>query len=212
MKNPPHGGLVPISGSVSFETRAILQAAGDGNISEGLRRALALPTTTLSGAVRVMHPALLLPDPEKADGPAVLAMPGGIIAHGIGPAGLIIDAESDRLLITGINREISTELNINRLATLAARFLPAVLACCCSDAQADEFGQPIGCGLLLQRLSHGLIEIVAEGQAGAAVVLPLRHALQLAAELSALLSRRVAEHQDAIAQLSRSITREEAPA
>ncbi len=211
MKNPPHGGLVPISGSVSFETRQILREAGNGNISEGLRLALELPTTTLSGAVRVMHPALL-PNPETADGPAVLATPAGIIAHGIGPAGLIVDAEDGKLLITGIPNEIGCDLCIHRLATLAARFLPAVLACCCSDAQADEFGQPVGCGLLVQRLSHGLIEIVAEGQAGAAVVLPLRHALQLAAELSALLSRRIAEHQDQITDLNAALTREEAPA
>lgn len=211
MTKAPKGGLVPISGSVSFETREIIRAAGDGNVSEGLRLALELPTRTLSGAVRVMHPALL-PDPEKADGPAVLAMPAGIVAHGIGPAGLVIDVEEGQLMITGIPDEIGCHLCIHRLATLAARFLPAVLACCCADAHADEFGQEVGCGLLVRRLSHGLVEIAAQGQRGAAVVLPLRQALQLAAELSALLSRRVAEHQDQVVGLNAALTREETPA
>ena len=211
MTKPPKSGLVAISGSVSFETREILRAAGDGNISEGLRLALELPTRTLSGAVRVMHPALL-PNPETVDGPAVLATPAGIIAHGIGPAGLIFDIEESQLLITGIPDEIGSHLCIHRLATLAARFLPAVLVCCASDEHADETAHPVGCGLLVRRLSHGLIEVAAQGQPAAAVVLPLRHALQLAAELSALLSRRVAEHQDQIADLNATLSRDEVPA
>lgn len=211
MTKAPKGGLVPISGSVSFETREIIRAAGDGNISEGLRLALELPTRTLSGAIRVMHPALL-PDPETVDGPAVLAMPAGIIAHGVGPAGLIFDLEDGQLLMTGIPEEIGAHLCLGRLATLAGRMLPAVLACCASDAHADEFGQEVGCGLLVRRLSHGLIEITAQGQRGAAVVLPLRQALQLAAELSALLSRRVAEHQDQISDLNATLNRDEVAA
>jgi hypothetical protein len=196
MKNPPAKGLVPISGSVS---------------SEGLRLALELPTRTLSGAVRVMHPSLL-PDPETADGPAVLAMPGGIVAHGVGPAGLIVDVETSQLHVTGISHEISTDLSIQTLATLAAHTLPAVLSCCVPSEHADEFGRPISAGLLVRRLSAGLIEFVVQGHPGSAVVLPLRQALQLAAELAALLSHRVAEHQEHVAALHAAITREEAPA
>lgn len=220
MTIPPASGLVNISGSVDTTTREILRAAGDGNISAGLRLALELPTRTLSGARWIAHPALL-PDPQTADGPEVLAMPGGIVAHGVGPAGLIVDAENDRLLITGINHnipivdrahELATELTLRTLATLAARILPAVLAACANEQQADQFGQSIGAGLLLRRLSHGLIEIAAQGQPGATVVLPVRQALQFAAELSALLSRRVAQHQEQIADLNAAAARVEAAA
>jgi hypothetical protein len=189
MTHPPDSGLVPISGSVDFATREILRAAGDGNVSAGLRRALELPSTTLSGAQWIAHPALL-PNPETADGPAVLAMPGGIVAHGVGPAGLIADVETSRLYITGISHEISTDLSIQALATLAAHTLP----------HADHHGHPIGAGLVVRRLSAGLVEFSVHGHPASAVVLPFRQALQLAAELAALLSRRVAQHQEQVAR------------
>lgn len=211
MTHPPDSGLVPISGSVDFATREILRAAGDGNVSAGLRRALELPSTTLSGAQWIAHPALL-PNTETADGPAVLAMPGGIVAHGVGPAGLIADVETSRLYITGISHEISTDLSIQALATLAAHTLPAVLACCGADPHAIHHSHPIGAGLVVRRLSAGLVEFSVHGHPASAVVLPLRQALQLAAELAALLSRRVAQHQEQVASLHAAITREEAPA
>lgn len=210
MSHLPDSGLVPVSGSVPPAVREVLRAAGNGNISAGLRLVLEQPTRTPSGAQWIACPALL-PDPETADGPAVLACSAGVIAHGIGPAALVLDMEAGRIDLVGVPHPIAGDLSLSALATLAARLLPAVLAACAPD-QVDEFGAAVGCGLLVCRLAPGLVQIVAQGQPGATILLPCRQALQLAAELSALLARRVEAHQDAIAGLNALAAREEVTA
>ncbi len=211
MTSKPTNGLVQISGSVDPAVREILRAAGNGSISAGLRLALEVPTRTASGAAWIAHPALL-PDPAEADSPAVLATPVGVIAHGVGPAGLVVDMEAGQAVFAGVGAELAVDLPLSGLATIAGRLLPAVLACCAADQRAHATGTAIGAGLVVGRLSHGLIEIAAKGQADAAIVLPLRQALQLAAELAALLARRVAEHQETVAELNAAVARAEAAA
>jgi hypothetical protein len=203
MSTPPIGGLVSVSGMVTRPVRDRLKSIGQGNVSQGLRAALAAPATTSSGAIWAGHPSEL-PDPETAEGPAVIATPAGIVVHGIGPASLILDIEASELVFVPSGAPgVARPLDVAALAALAGR-LPAAVLACVSD-QSDQFGHDVPAGLHLSRLAPGLIEINPAGSGhrgdGCSVVLSVRHALIFAAEALALLARRVAAEQSRIKAL-----------
>jgi len=202
---PTTSGLVCISAMIPARQRAALCAIGEGNLSLGLRRALAIPPTTSSGALWVQS-ACLLPDPATADGPGVIACPDGVVAHGCTPSALVLDAAAGTTVFTAGDGspDISTELSISALAALAGRLTGAVLACCDGRSPADEFGHDLPAGLHISRLAPGLVRIAASGASGS-VVLPIRTALQLAAEVASLFARRFALHQQAVVELNNTL-------
>ena len=210
MNKPPNKkgstGLVTISAVVTAEMRDGLRSWGNGNLSEGLRLAISEPHTSPSGAAWITNP-LQLPDPTSCDGPEVLAMPHGLIAHGIAATTFLIDFEAGELSFLAPGGGVSVEFTLADLALLAGRLPAVVIACCEPDPGADEFGRSIG-GVHVTRLRHGLIELRPGGPSSredCAVALPIRQALQLVAEVVALLARRVEHHQLAVKELNSSL-------
>jgi hypothetical protein len=204
MASPPNKqGMALVSAWVPQTVKERLKSSGGGNLSLGLRAALAAPATTSSGAIWVGHPSEL-PDPETAEGPAVIATPAGMVVHGIGPASLILDIEANELVfVPSGGPGVARPLDVAALAAFAGR-LPAAVLACVSD-QSDQFGHDVPAGLHLSRLAPGLIEINPAGSGhrgdGCSVVLSVRHALIFAAEALALLARRVAAEQSRIKAL-----------
>ena len=207
MNKPPNKkgstGLVTISAVVTAEMRDGLKDWGNGNISEGLRLAISEPHTSPSGAAWITNP-VQLPDPTSCDGPEVLAMPHGLMAHGIGATTFLIDMEAGELSFLAPTGGVSVEFTLADLALVAGRLPAVVIACCEPGPNADEFGHSVG-GIHVTRLRHGLIELRPGGPSGGdscAVALPIRQALQLVAEVTSLLARRVEFHQLAVKELN----------
>ena len=197
---PYLGDPVTISAVITTGLKARLLELGGGNLSAGLRLQMAQPTTTPSEAVWCSHPEQL-PDPEAATAPSVIACPAGVVAHGVGAASLILDCEGGEILLLDGDdaNAIVRPLSLANLADLAAALLPAVLAVVnpnCPPAAR------LPLGLCVQRLAPG---IVAIGAGAVLVALPLRHALQLCAEVASLLARRLADRQVAIHGLERAL-------
>ena len=209
MKDQPNKGktgLVTVSAVMPAAMRDGLRDWGNGNISEGLRLAISEPHTSPSGAAWITNP-VQLPDPTSCEGPEVMALPHGVMAHGIAATTFLIDMEAGELSFLAPGGGVSVEFTLADLALLAGRLPAVVIACCEPDPGADEFGRSIG-GVHVTRLRHGLIELRPGGPSGTdscAVALPIRQALQLAAEVVALLSRRVIHHQHAVAGLNSSL-------
>ncbi len=166
---------------------------GDGNLSAGLRLALEQPTTTGSGAIWA-NCRCELPDPEQSTGPAVIGCVPGVIAHGIGPVALVIDMQAGEIVFSdGETQSPAHPLDLSLLAALAMELPRAVIG-----ATGSDQAFPLPGGLTVRRVAPGLLEVAA-GRVG--VLLPLRQALQLAAEVGALLARSVAATQDTVIRL-----------
>jgi hypothetical protein len=207
MNKPPNKkgstGLVTISAVVTAAMRDGLKDWGAGNLSEGLRLAISEPHQSPSGAAWITNP-VQLPDPTSCEGPEVLAMPHGLMAHGIAATTFLIDMEAGELSFLAPGGGVSVEFTLADLALIAGRLPTVVIACCDNSLNPDEFGHSIG-GVHVTRLRHGLIEIRPGGLSGGdscAVALPIRQALQLVAEVLALLARRVEHHQLAVKELN----------
>lgn len=193
MSRRPRERLHPVSSSITTRQRDRLMQLGDGNLSAGLRLALEQPTTTASGATWAETPADL-PQPEQATGPAVIACPVGVVAHGIGAIALVIDMEGGEILFSdGEAKTPGRPLDLSLLAGLAMELGRAVIG-----ATGSDQAFPLPGGLMVRRVAPGLLEVAA-GRVG--VLLPLRQALQLAAEVGALLARSVAATQDTVIRL-----------
>jgi hypothetical protein len=209
MNKPPNKkgttGLVTISAVVTAAMRDGLKEWGDGNISEGLRLAISEPHQSPSGAAWITNP-VQLPDPTSCEGPDVLAMPHGLMAHGIAATTFLIDMEAGELSFLAPGGGVSVEFSLADLALVAAR-LPAVVIACCEPTGLDDRGQNVG-GILVRRLAHGLIELAPTGPSGSvdcAVALPIRTALQFVAEVTGLLARRFEARQLAITELNNTL-------
>jgi hypothetical protein len=165
--------------------------------------AISEPHTSPSGAAWITNP-VQLPDPTSCEGPEVLAMPHGLMAHGIAANTLLIDFEAGELSFLAPTGGVSVEFTLADLALLAGRLPAVVIACCDNSLNPDEFGHAIG-GVHVTRLRHGLIELRPGGPSGGdscAVALPIRQALQLVAEVTSLLARRVEFHRLAVKELN----------
>jgi hypothetical protein len=210
MKTSPKKGkenLVQVSAFVSAQQREDLHTWGDGNVSEGLRRAISTPHHAPSGAMWI-ECACQLPNPAKCRGPQVWATPDVLLVYGVGPTSIAIDCEDGTLaFVTPTGGGATTDFNLADLAQLAGRLPGAVIATCAPDHRRDDRGQNIG-AVSVTALAHGLIELRPTGPSGSvdcAVALPLRQALQFVAEVAGLLARRVEAHQLAIAELNHSL-------
>jgi hypothetical protein len=208
METQPKAGekkLVQVSAVVPAAMRDGLKAWGGGNISEGIRLAVSEPHQSPSGAAWIQSPIQLQNNTGNA-GPEVAAMPHGVVAHGITGNALLIDMEGNELcFIVPGGDGLAVEITLADLALIAGR-LPAVVIACC-DETINEFGHEIG-GILCRALRPGLLEIRPGGPSGTdacAVVLPVLHALQLAAEVVSLLARRVELHQLTVCELNARI-------
>ena len=210
MKDKPNKkgttGLVTISAVVTAAMRDGLKDWGNGNLSEGLRLAISEPHTSPSGAAWITSP-VQLQNPTGCTGPEVAAMPHGVIAHGITGNAVLLDMEAGELsFLAPGGTGVCVDLTLSDLALISCGLPSAVYACCGPDPR-DEFGAAIG-GLHCTRLRPGLIEIRPGGPSGTdacAVVLPVNHALQLVAEVVALLARRVEHHQLTVIELNHRI-------
>jgi hypothetical protein len=184
--------------------RDALREIGGGNISAGIRTVASQPHQSPSGAAWVTTPSQL-PDPATCTGPGVMATPAGVVAHGIAAGSIVIDCEADELSILVPDGGVSTRISMADLGLLAGR-LPAAILATLTPEPINEFGHDLPCGLHLTGLGHGLVEISAQGAGhhspAAAVALPLRLALQLAAETLGLLSRRVEHHSLTVQELN----------
>ena len=193
-------GMLTVSAVITRQMKADLLALGHGNLSHGLRIALADPTVTPSGATWIARPGQL-PSPNNATGPSVIACEAGIVAHGIGPASLVADTEAGELLLIDGSGDGSTyPLDLQALAALAGSMPAAVLASFNIHGPDVVF---LPAGLEVRRLARGVVSI---GTADLAIVLPIRTAIQLAAEVCALLSRRVEATQRTIGALEQQLT------
>ena len=210
MQTTPKKGkenLVQVSAFVSREQRDDLHTWGDGNVSEGLRRAISTPHHAPSGAMWI-ECACQLPNPAHCTGPQVWATPDVLLAYGVGPVSLALDCEDGTLsFITPTGGGATTAFSLADLAQLAGRLPGAVIATCAPDHHRDDRGQNIG-AITVTALGHGLIELRPSGPSGSvdcAVALPIRTALQFVAEVAGLLARRVEAHQLAIAELNHNL-------
>jgi hypothetical protein len=207
MPSKPKPGMVLVSAWLPEPVRDQLRIVGGGNISNAIRQAIEAPVVTPSGAQWIAAPCQLK-NPLDVEGPQVIATPAGVMVHGLGPSALVIDAEAGELAMVLPDAGVASEVTLGDLAALAGRLPGALLACCAPDGSANEFGHELPCGLRISRLSHGLVEIAVRGH-GAAVALPIRTGLQLAAELLGLLVRRVALHQLSVLELNASLAASE---
>ena len=202
---PYSGDSVTVSAVVTEGMKAHLLQLGGGNLSAGLRRQMTSPSTTPSGAAWVTHPEQL-PEPGDAAGPAVISCPGGLIAHGVGASSLIFDTEDNELLLLDgdDSNAVVRPLSLASLAGIAASLTPALLAVI-NPTGPDA--APLPMGLCVRFLAPGVIAI---GSGEMQVALDLRNAFRLAAEVTALLARELADRQVAIHGLERALQAEPA--
>jgi len=208
MKAQPNQGkteLVTVSAVMPVAMRDDLKKWGAGNLSQGIRLAVYEPHQSPSGAAWIQSP-VQLQNPTGNGGPEVAAMPHGVVAHGVTGNALLLDMEGGELCFLAPGCDgLAVAMTLADLALIAGR-LPAVVIACC-DETINEFGHEIG-GILCRALRPGLFEIRPGGASGSdacAVVLPVHHCLQLAAELVSLLARRVALHQLTVCELNSRI-------
>ena len=201
MPSKPESGMVSLSALVSRELRDFLRDVGEGNVSRGLRLAVMTPGLTPSGATLIEH-ELQLPALEDAGGPEVMTTPAGVVAHGAGPASLVFDCDEGELVIlTGAGPMLSRPLDLQALAAWALSLPAAVLTIgCCPGGSRGPAALPGG--LRLWRMAPGLIAI---GSEEVFVILPVRQALQLAAEVVGLLANRVQLQQVAVCELEQAL-------
>jgi len=193
----PHEGMVSISAYVPESLRDFLRELGDGNLSSGLRLAMDTPLLTPSGATWIECPCQL-PDPEAIDAPEVLATSSGVVACGIGPATLVFDCEASEVYVTAADGELVRPLGLQSLAAWAIALPAAVITIGCRPGAGCHGSAAMPDGLDLWRLAPGLIAV---GNTDTFCTLPIRQALQLAAEVVALLAHRVRLQQLAICDL-----------
>jgi hypothetical protein len=192
--------MLTVSAVITRQMKADLLTLGNGNLSAGLRAALAAPTSTPSGARWVARPGQL-PAPDRVTGPAVIVCEAGLICHGIGAATLVADSEAGELvLLDGSGDGTSSPLDLQALASLAGSMPAAVLASLNADGPDLIF---LPAGLEVRRMTRGVVSI---GTPELVVVLPVRTAIQLAAEVCALLARRVEATQRTIGALEQTLT------
>lgn len=201
MPSKPESGMVPISAMVPHELREFLRNLGDGNVSAGLRMVVQAPMATPSGATWIEHP-MQLPAPEGAEGPEVMATPDGLIANSVSSASLIFDCESNELaIIDADGLVLSRPLDMQTLSAWAIALPAAVLTVgCCPGGSQGPAALPGA--LRLWRMAPGLIAI---GSEEVFVILPVRQALQLAAEVVGLLANRVQLQQVAVCELEQAL-------
>jgi hypothetical protein len=201
MPSKPDSGMVSLSALVSCELRDFLRDVGRGNVSRGLRLAVTTPYLTPSGATLIAHP-MQLPTAEDAEGPEIMATPAGIVAHGVGPASLVFDCDEGELVIlTGAGPMLSRPLDLQALSAWAISLPPAVLTIGCRPGGSHGPAALPG-ALRLWRMAPGLIAI---GSEEVFVILPVRQALQLAAEVVGLLANRVQLQQVAVCELEQAL-------
>ena len=204
---PYSGEPVTVSAVITAGMKShLLELGGGAGLSAGLRYLMTAHCTTPSGAAWCPAPELM-PDPAEAAGPGIFACAAGVVASGIGPSTLIVDTESNELLILDgddPDAAIVRPLTLAGLAALAASLLPAVLAVV--DSRAPD-GALLPLGLQVRLLAPG---VVAIGSGVALVALDLQRALQLCSELSSLLARQVAGRQVVIHGMERAMQAEPA--
>lgn len=195
-------GLVQVAAFVDPALREHLRELGGGNVSLGLRLAITQPGTTPSGAIWIGHECQFQPTRHN-NGPSVLSMPEGVLAIGVGPSNLLIDAEASQIAFLCGDDGATADIELGDLAVLAARLGPAVMACCAA-AQIGPITQNAG-PIRVSRLSPGLIELAPAGDAESpdcGVVMPAAFAMQFWAEVVALVARRVEQHRVQVAGLN----------
>ena len=228
MPATPDGQSRNISGCIPEEHFQLAQTLGGrtdttlGNTSDGLRRLVAFGVEALQGGIAQAQdrlagqltgigPALTpsgatwaalpenLPAAGSVNGPQIIAAPGGVIALGVGPDEMLaLDTVAWELVITSQQSEDGTYFELRDLAALAS-CLPLEIN---EQLKADAKSVELPLGLVVHSPSRGLIVLSLED---AHVALPLRQALQFAAELSALVARTVARQQDQIGSLERLV-------
>ncbi len=206
---------VLISGLVPRQHREDLTAIGAGNLSEGLRAAVAAGITSLAGSElpsleRVRDDILCalhrlqqhttgtlpsgaiwaaapdrLPDPGTVVDPTVIATPAGVLV--VGHGALLVDALAGEVALMTGSTETRLPMNLAGLAQLAAE-LPAALV---TLANRPAVTVKLGCGMTLSRDPKTSAVVMQAGTSVMHVAVSL--AWTLAAEVVALAARALAD-------------------
>lgn len=142
------------------------------------------------------------------DVPVVFATPASVVAHGLNQVVMALNMAEGWLAFAGIDEELISEdrFTLNCLACLAWQ-LPQLVMLACSDP--DEPGEVVALqtneGISVERVEPGVLAFGFSNDATVKVHLPATIALQLVAELMALLVRQIADTADAAAQLEAAL-------
>lgn len=145
---------------------------------------------------------------EEFDAPAVMVTPSTVVAHGLNQVVMVLNMAEGWLAFAGIDEELTSEdrFTLDCLACLAWQ-LPQLVMLACSDP--DEPGEVLALqtqeGIAVERVEPGVVALGFSNDASVKVHLPATIALQLVAELMALLVRQIADTADAAAQLEAAL-------
>jgi hypothetical protein len=147
---------------------------------------------------------------EEFDVPVVMATPASVVAHGLNQVVMVLNMAEGWLAFAGTDEELISEdrFTLDCLACLAGQ-LPRLVILCCADP--DEPGEVLALqtneGISVARVEPGVVALGFSNDASVKVHLPPTIALQLVAELMALLVRQIADTADTAAQLEAALER-----
>jgi hypothetical protein len=145
---------------------------------------------------------------EGIEAPVVMATPATVVAHGVNQVLMALNMAEGWLAFAGIDEELISEdrFTLDCLACLAWQ-LPRLVMLCCADP--DEPGEVLALqtneGISVERVDAGVVALGFGNDASVKVHLPPTIALQLVAELMALLVRQIADTADTAAQLEAAL-------
>jgi hypothetical protein len=145
---------------------------------------------------------------EESDVPVVMATPASVVAHGLDQVVMVLNMAEGWLAFAGTDEELISEdrFTLDCLACLAWQ-LPQLVMLACSDP--DEPGEVLALqtqeGIAVERVEPGVVALGFSNDATVKVHLPPTIALQLVAELMALLVRQIADTADTAAQMEAAL-------
>jgi len=145
---------------------------------------------------------------QEIEAPAVMVTPASVVAHGLNRVVMVVHMGEGFVAFAGIDEELISEdrFTLDCLACLAWQ-LPQLVMLACSDP--DEPGEVLALqteeGIAVGRVEPGVVSLGFSNDASVNVHLPATIALQLVAELMALLVRQIADTADTAAQLEAAL-------
>ena len=145
---------------------------------------------------------------QEIDAPAVMVTPASVVAHGLNQVVMVLNMAEGWLAFAGIDEELISQdrVTLDCLACMAWQ-LPQLVMLACSDP--DEPGEVLALqtneGISVERAEPGVVALGFSNDASVKVHLPATIALQLVAELMALLVRQIADTADTAAQLEAAL-------
>jgi hypothetical protein len=144
---------------------------------------------------------------EEFDVPVVFATPASVVVHGLNQVVMVLNMAEGWLAFAGIDEELISEdrYTLDDLACLVWQLPRLVMACCDPDEPEAELALRTDEGIAVERVEPGIVALGFSNDASVKLHLPATIALQLVAELMALLVRQIAETADIAEKLEAAL-------